>query len=100
KRRDTVLSPDVPGASRRLMPMRARSMTHRSPIGPRRGSLAFALLAGTLSFMPGVARPTVAEQRARLPPAATCRDEVTGVWKSHDFDERFQDWTTFTLEIE
>ena len=49
--------------------------------------------------MPGTARPTVAEQRARLPPAATCRDEVTGIWKSHDFDERYQDWTIFTLDI-
>jgi hypothetical protein len=52
------------------------------------------------SWVPGSGRAsTVAEQRARLPPPATCKDPVAGVWKSHSYDTRFRDWTIFTLEI-
>ncbi len=42
---------------------------------------------------------TVQQQRARLPPPATCRDPIAGEWKSLDWDERFYEWTEFTLEI-
>lgn len=42
---------------------------------------------------------TVAEQRARLPPAAQCEDPVEGLWRSHDFRDRWDEWTIFTLEI-
>lgn len=42
---------------------------------------------------------TVEEQRARLPPPATCQDPVEGIWKSHDYDPRWGDWTVFTLEV-
>ncbi|MBL4689702.1 MAG: hypothetical protein JKY37_34255, partial [Nannocystaceae bacterium] len=42
---------------------------------------------------------TVAEQRARLPPPATCADSIEGVWKSHDFRGRRAVWEIFTLEI-
>ncbi len=42
---------------------------------------------------------TVAEQRARLPPPADCGDPVEGIWKSHDFDKRWGEWTIFTLEV-
>lgn len=42
---------------------------------------------------------TVAEQRARLPPPAACQDPVAGIWQSHDYDERWSEWTIFTLEI-
>ncbi len=42
---------------------------------------------------------TVAEQRARLPPPADCKDKVAGVWKSHSYDQVFRDWTVFTLEV-
>ena len=73
-------------APRRFRPWRARV-------------LVAGLAAGT-SLLPSRAPATVAEQRARLPPPATCRDAVTGTWKSHDFDERHQDWTIFTLNIE
>jgi hypothetical protein len=41
----------------------------------------------------------VEEQRARLPPPATCQDPVEGIWKSHDYDPRWGDWTVFTLEV-
>ncbi|MEM6993908.1 MAG: hypothetical protein AAF721_25570 [Myxococcota bacterium] len=42
---------------------------------------------------------TVAEQRARLPPPATCSDKVAGTWKSHDYRVPWRQWTIFTLEI-
>ncbi len=47
----------------------------------------------------GAPAGTVAEQRARLPPPATCQDPVEGIWKSHDYDPRWGDWTVFTLEV-
>lgn len=50
-------------------------------------------------WVPGRAPATVAEQRARLPPPAKCDDPVTGVWKSHKFDPRYNDWYIFTLTI-
>jgi hypothetical protein len=53
-----------------------------------------------MTLLPGEAPATIAEQRARLPPPATCQDPVAGLWKSHDFDSRHVDWTIFTLEIE
>jgi hypothetical protein len=42
---------------------------------------------------------TIQEQRARLPPPARCEDPVEGIWKSHKYDPRFNDWTIFSLEI-
>lgn len=42
---------------------------------------------------------TVAEQRARLPPPATCADPVEGVWRSHQFHETWEEWGIFTLEV-
>ncbi len=42
---------------------------------------------------------TVQQQRARLPPAAECSDPVEGTWKSHAFNEMYQEWNIFTLEI-
>ena len=61
--------------------------------------LVFGVGAGT-SLVPATAPATVAEQRARLPPPATCKHPVAGTWQSHDFDEAHNDWTIFTLEIE
>jgi hypothetical protein len=42
---------------------------------------------------------TIAEQRARLPPPATCEDPVEGIWLSHKYNPPHHDWTVFTLEI-
>ena len=61
---------------------------------------AFAGLTGGLTLLPAEAPATIAEQRARLPPPATCQDPVAGEWKSHDYDSRHVDWTIFTLVIE
>jgi hypothetical protein len=53
-----------------------------------------------LWFIPSRAPATIAEQRARLPPAAECGDEiVAGVWRSHAYNPQFQDWAVFTLTI-
>lgn len=41
----------------------------------------------------------IAEQRARLPPAAHCSDPVAGIWRSHDWHEGYEEWALFTLEI-
>jgi hypothetical protein len=53
----------------------------------------------TLVLMPSLAPATVEEQRARLPPPATCDDPVEGVWMSHRYHPRFRDWYLFSLEI-
>jgi hypothetical protein len=57
--------------------------------------LAFS---SVLAF-PSTAPATIQEQRARLPPPAECDDVVAGVWKSHQFDPRFGDWTIFVLDV-
>ena len=58
------------------------------------------MLLACLFLMPGRAPGTVNEQRARLPPPARCEDnEIEGIWKSHAFNKRYQQWTEFTLEI-
>lgn len=51
-------------------------------------------------LLPRKAPATIAEQRARLPPAAECEDEnVAGTWRSHHYNERYTHWNIFTLEI-
>jgi len=49
---------------------------------------------------PARAPATIAEQRARLPPPATCVDPVEGLWKSHLYDPIYRDWTVFMLHIQ
>lgn len=56
-------------------------------------------LAAGLSLYPGTAPATISEQRARLPPPASCQDPVAGVWQSHSFNEMYQEWGRFTLTI-
>jgi hypothetical protein len=67
-----------------------------------RRALAGVALAGFVfaSWIPGHGQAsTVAEQRARLPPPAECKDPVAGIWKSHSYDALHRDWTIFTLEM-
>ncbi|MGE0788684.1 MAG: hypothetical protein AB7S26_23635 [Sandaracinaceae bacterium] len=60
---------------------------------------AFACLLA-LWFFPSRAPATIAEQRARLPPAAECAGEnVAGIWRSHQFVPTYQEWGIFTLTI-
>jgi hypothetical protein len=68
----------------------------------RRRSVARGAMGATIAAVllwPGTAPGTIAEQRARLPPAAFCSDPVEGVWQSHDFHAGYQEWALFTLEI-
>jgi hypothetical protein len=68
----------------------------------RRRIVVGAALAGFVlaSWIPGSGRAsTVAEQRARLPPPAACKDPIAGTWKSHSYDAMHRDWTIFTLEM-
>ena len=65
-------------------------------LGPR--FVAVATLVA-LTFATRSAQPSVAEQRARLPPPAHCEDEVEGIWRSHQYNEMYAEWTIFTLEI-
>ncbi|NVB37591.1 hypothetical protein G6O69_07090 [Pseudenhygromyxa sp. WMMC2535] len=60
---------------------------------------AFAALVIGLTLTPGRAPATVAEQRARLPPPATCKDPVAGVWQSHAYNPMYEEWGRFTLTI-
>lgn len=57
-------------------------------------SLAVAVLA-----LPVVVPATIEEQRARLPPPASCDDPVMGVWRSHRYNPRWGDWMIFTLSV-
>lgn len=61
--------------------------------------LGALVVAGLVAPQLASGQGTVAEQRARLPPPASCDDPVTGVWRSHQFHEYWQEWGIFTLEI-
>jgi hypothetical protein len=55
-------------------------------------------LAGAVLF-PQALLGSIEEQRARLPPAATCQDPVEGVWMGRVFHQPGRDWYIYTLEI-
>jgi hypothetical protein len=62
--------------------------------------LGAAVLAGfALVALPSRAPATVAEQRARLPPPASCEDPVTGTWKAHAYYSHVGEWYVFLLEV-
>lgn len=63
------------------------------------GPALLVVLTAGLTLAPGRGRATIAEQRARLPPPAACKDPVSGVWQSHAFNEMYQEWGRFTLTI-
>jgi len=69
------------------------------PVSQRLLRVAALGLVVAAFLLPRQAPGTVAEQRARLPPPATCEHEVEGYWKSHAYNPMFQDWVEFTLEI-
>jgi len=69
-----------------------------------RQGLAWKQLLLTLALLgvglaPRVARATVAEQRARLPPPAECQDPVEGIWRAHQYAVARGEWYIFTLEV-
>jgi len=71
------------------------------PRAPRRGLTACLIgaLAAGLSLYSSPAPATVADQRARLPPPAACKDPVSGVWQSHAWHELYEEWGRFTLTV-
>ena len=69
-------------------------------MSPRRAvAVALVGLLGALVLIPSIAPATVEEQRARLPPPATCQDPIEGVWMSHKYEPPWDEWMIFTLEI-
>jgi hypothetical protein len=70
-------------------------MSHK----PRLGTVAIAALLATMIVRIPEAPATVAEQRARLPPAAECESPVEGKWRALIYSQNGQDWYEFTLEI-
>jgi hypothetical protein len=64
---------------------------------PMRALVAIVFLGSVL--LPTRSPATVAEQRARLPPPATCTDPVEGIWRAHYHDPRRAAWREWTLEI-
>ena len=56
-------------------------------------------VGAVVAFRAGDAPASVAEQRARLPPPATCEDPIEGIWRSHLYNERRGQWTIWTLTI-
>jgi hypothetical protein len=62
--------------------------------------VALAALFTVLIARPADAPATVAEQRARLPPAAECDDPITGAWRGLTWYPDHGAWFEFTLEIQ
>lgn len=58
--------------------------------------LSFSL---ALSLYPATAPATIEQQRARLPAPAKCEDPVAGVWRSHAYNEMWEEWNIFTLTV-
>lgn len=78
----------------RRVPRRRESTSAR--LVPR-AAIAAWLIAMTVRPTPSPA--TVAEQRARLPPAAECDDPIAGTWRGLSYYPGHRQWYEFTLEI-
>jgi|LNFM01.1.fsa_nt_gb hypothetical protein len=66
----------------------------------RRVALAMVVtVIGAVALFPQVLLGSIEEQRARLPPAATCQDPVEGVWMGRVYHQPGLDWYIYTLEI-
>lgn len=100
---ETMIEPEV---GPRIEPQDAQVFAGELDPGDRRRRLVrrrwlgLGLLVGvSVGLTPRRAPATIAEQRARLPPPATCKDPVTGVWQSHSFNTMYEEWGRFTLTI-
>jgi hypothetical protein len=70
----------------------------RSPVRPLLvGAVAAVVATGVLA--PRSTGATVEEQRARLPPPATCPDKVEGTWLALNYDRPYNEWYDRTLVI-
>jgi hypothetical protein len=73
--------------------MAPRILIRRAPL------VAVVAILAALTIRVPEAPATVAEQRARLPPAAECEDEIEGKWRAHTYSDWRGRWAEFTLEI-
>ena len=62
--------------------------------------MGLAVAAIALGIFAPAVHANVQEQRARLPPPATCTDPVEGIWMSHKYSPNYGDWYIFTLKIQ
>lgn len=81
--------------SRRTLPDRRRATLRRG----RAGIVMLAGFAVAITLAPAEAPATIEQQRARLPAPAKCRDPVAGVWRSHAYNEMWEEWNVFTLSV-
>ena len=70
----------------------------RTPSGLLAGAAVTALVVAMVIRLPE-APATVAEQRARLPPAAECESEVAGKWRGLVYSENTRSWYDYTMEV-
>jgi hypothetical protein len=72
--------------------------SRRSSTSRLAGAAVAALLMAMTVRLPE-APATVAEQRARLPPAAECESEVAGTWKAQVYSASTASWYEYTMEV-
>jgi len=58
-----------------------------------------SVLALGASLVPRGSSATVEQQRARLPPAASCQDNVEGTWLALKYEPQWREWYEYTLVI-
>jgi hypothetical protein len=61
--------------------------------------IAVAMLLAMCTLETREAPATVAEQRARLPPAAECASQIAGTWKALVYTPRTHIWYEFILDV-
>jgi hypothetical protein len=72
-------------------------MAHRRRLVP---VVLATCLAAAIVLAPTRAPADILEQRARLPPAAGCTDEIQGVWRSHQYYPNHGQWMRITVRVE
>ena len=60
---------------------------------------AVAALLAAMTIRLGEAPATVAEQRARLPPAAECESPIAGKWKALVYSHATTSWYEYSMEV-
>lgn len=61
--------------------------------------MAAVLSVAAVVLFAANAPASIEEQRARLPPPATCEDPVEGEWRGKKYEPRWGDWFSVVLEV-